>query len=39
MTTKLSNHRPATRAAPSALEGARCDARGCIPKLDHGGYA
>ena len=39
MTSKLSTQRPATRAASSALDGARCDARGSHRELDHGGHA
>lgn len=37
MTIEISTRRPATRAPSSALWGARCDARGSVPKLDQGG--
>lgn len=34
MTIAISAQRPATRAASSALDGARCDARGSVRNLD-----
>lgn len=37
MTPELSNQRPATRAASSAWDGARCDARGSHRNLDRAG--
>lgn len=39
MTSELSTKRPDTRAASSALRGARYDARGSDPNLDQGGNA
>lgn len=39
MTAELNTQWHATRAASSALWGARCDARGSVAKLDQGTHA